>query len=173
MTKSNAKSKASLKSPVCPLDLISDDEADVRRAAELLFATKPTKVNADRLVRWLQRTQLFRNLQDIQYTLDRKGVLVANTDVNLRVAMTLRDCTAFVRFPENPDEDDAQVEARLGDLDLKGEGKEAYWRDIEQDLINNGWYEGREVGSNPEPSTCHLARATRGAIMVNGNADYL
>jgi len=161
MTKATVASKSSLKSPVCPLDLISDNELDVIRAAELLFSNKPTKVSPTRLVRWLRKTPLFHDLRKIQYDLDKTGVLNEenNKTINIRVAMTLRDCTAFVRFPEDENEDDHMVEARLGDLDLKGEGKELHWRSLELKLINEGWYQGKEVVPQPEASTCYLARA--------------
>jgi len=156
-TKAYAKTVDTLKSPFCPLDLTSKIPEDIARAACLISLT--TEVNSTRLIRWLSTTQLLHHLRDIQYRLDRTGVLDANNnDINLRIAMTLRDCTAFVRFPDNPDDDALLVEARLGDLDLKGEGKEQYWRATEQGLIDGGWYEGIEDEAHRQPLTCHLSR---------------
>lgn len=68
-------------------------------------------------------------------------------------AMTLRDCTVFVRFPADPE---ADIEARLGDLDLKSPDKVGYWRETEMLLIGEGWYAGEEVAS--QPLECLLSR---------------
>jgi inositol-pentakisphosphate 2-kinase len=56
--------------------------------------------------------------------------------------MTLRDCSCFVRIPADPE---TPVEARFADLDKKNwEVKVEYWRATERDLIEGGYYEGRE-----------------------------
>lgn len=41
---------------------------------------------------------------------------------------------------------DGRIEARLGDLDLKSvKGEKAvYWKGVERDLIENGWYTATE-----------------------------
>jgi inositol-pentakisphosphate 2-kinase len=70
----------------------------------------------------------------------------------LLVAMTLRDCTLFLRLPED-EADDAQIEARLGDLDVKSPDKAPYWKQTEQELIDGGFYQGR-AGL---PLNCSLA----------------
>lgn len=159
-TKANARPGETLKSPVCPLDLISADISDVERAAGLFPAT--TQVNKERLIRWLRSTRLLQRLRDIQDKMDSKGVLDADTDdPNLLVAMTLRDCTVFVRFPDDPSNDDSAVEARLGDLDLKGKGKEEYWKSLERALIEEGWYEGKEKAEDAQPLTCSIGRVKK------------
>lgn len=40
------------------------------------------------------------------------------------------------------------IEARLGDLDLKTSSgpKAEYWRNVEKQLIDGGWYMGTEQG---------------------------
>lgn len=49
------------------------------------------------------------------------------------------------------------VEIRLGDLDLKtgAGGKAKYWRDLEINLIDGGWYQG---SNSQDPSECALQR---------------
>lgn len=55
------------------------------------------------------------------------------------------------------------VEARLADLDMKNwEAKLGYWRATEQELIDGGFYEGREV---PRVQTfCLLERGAGTAV---------
>jgi len=102
---------------------------------------------------------MLHRLRDIQHDLDQKGVLEADADdENLLVAMTLRDCTVFVRFPEDPQRDEWDIEARIGDLDLKSKGKEQYWKSVESSLIKEGWYEGTEKQEDAQPLTCSLFR---------------
>ncbi|KAI9884241.1 MAG: hypothetical protein M1823_003964 [Watsoniomyces obsoletus] len=47
---------------------------------------------------------------------------------------------------------DEGIEIRLGDLDLKTPkgGKAAYWRGIEEELINGGWYTATETSSSSQ-----------------------
>jgi inositol-pentakisphosphate 2-kinase len=72
--------------------------------------------------------------------------------------MTLRDCTVFVRFPDDPTHDDWAIEARIGDLDLKSTRKLEYWQSLERALITEGWYEGTEQPELAQPLTCALSR---------------
>lgn len=66
----------------------------------------------------------------------------------LQLAMTLRDCSCFVRIPADGDGGgDGEVEARLGDLDRKnGEEKLGYWREMERGLVEGGFYGGDGMG---------------------------
>ncbi|KAL2124325.1 hypothetical protein VTJ04DRAFT_690 [Mycothermus thermophilus] len=60
----------------------------------------------------------------------------------LSLAMTLRDCTVFVRVPVDPSQ---PVQAKLADLDRKrGVAKRSYWRDLERRLIQEGYYNGHD-----------------------------
>ena len=56
----------------------------------------------------------------------------------IRVAMTLRDCSLFIRIPYI--DENAPIEAKLGDLDLKSESKLLDWKGKEQKLSGGGWY---------------------------------
>lgn len=144
---------------MCPLDLISSDPKDVLRAANLLLHSDSVRLDIARFERWLQSTKLLHRLRDIQESLDQQGVLDADVeDTNILVAMTLRDCTVFVRFPEDASRDEWDIEARIGDLDLKSKGKEQYWKSVETSLIEEGWYEGKEGKEEAQPLTCSLSR---------------
>ncbi len=52
----------------------------------------------------------------------------------------------MLSIPQIPLFADGKIEARLGDLDLKSvKGEKAvYWKGVERDLIENGWYTGTE-----------------------------
>ena len=110
-------------------------------------------MNADFLpVRYLtdEALQLFEKLRHHQIHLDPYGALNAPTSdtesqeeeertSKLCKAMTLRDCTLFLLKRANGD-----VEARLGDLDLKHADKLARWQETERSLYAGRWYEGRD-----------------------------
>lgn len=74
--------------------------------------------------------------------------------------MTLRDCTVFLRFSADGDwsGDEGEVEARLGDLDLKSPDKAGYWEETERGLVEGGWYEGIEKGEGGRSNGCRLGR---------------
>ncbi|KAF2251665.1 hypothetical protein BU26DRAFT_516449 [Trematosphaeria pertusa] len=61
---------------------------------------------------------------------------------NLRLAMTLRDCSLFIRIPYA--DASLPIEAKLGDLDVKSLDKLPDWFTKEEHLINGGWYKDRE-----------------------------
>lgn len=57
--------------------------------------------------------------------------------------MTLRDCTVYLKIPK---ESGQGVTAKLGDLDKKNwDLKLDYWRAMEKDLIDDGFYEAKET----------------------------
>ncbi|KAJ5984313.1 hypothetical protein N7481_006412 [Penicillium waksmanii] len=82
--------------------------------------------------------------------------------------MTLRDCTMFIKIPRN---ESLPVEIRLGDLDLKtgAGGKAQYWRDLEHQLIDEGWYCTSGSDSSRKHSECALRSSRDG---FNGNGVY-
>ncbi|KAK4950719.1 Inositol-pentakisphosphate 2-kinase [Elasticomyces elasticus] len=119
----------------CPLDLVSEDVASRKLAADRL--TDDERVQEYLITAALP---LLRTMQRYQQTWDPKGVLAPDGSPNahdLSKAMTLRDCTLFVLV-----ESDGGVEARLGDLDMKGIDKVGRWRTTEQGLVDGGWYMG-------------------------------
>ncbi|KAH9841214.1 inositol-pentakisphosphate 2-kinase-like, partial [Teratosphaeria destructans] len=98
---------------------------------------------------------LLRTLRRWQAAFDARGVLGVSEDDGAAVgdlcrAMTLRDCTLFVRCGG-----DGGVEARLGDLDLKTSERVGKWRAVEERLGREGWYLGE--GSGGEETVCLLS----------------
>jgi inositol-pentakisphosphate 2-kinase len=105
----------------------------------------------------------------MQMSLDPVGVLKNDkNNERFRAAMTLRDCTVFVRFCSTSNLEsggefasngagDRRIEARLGDLDLKSPSKSQYWKDTENALIDEGWYTGTEKNEDRQPLTCQLS----------------
>ena len=137
----------------CPLDLVSERKEDRQRAARK--ATRETQL-ADFLADGAQ--PLFAILRDQQKFLDPRGVLRvsgAEDMYDLCRAMTLRDCTLFVRAGEDG------IEARLGDLDFKQPEKLGRWKEVERQLIDDGWYVNAEAESLwCEETICRLSRYT-------------
>ena len=142
-----------LLSTYCPLDLVSKDRRHLKFVAQKVCG-KARKARILQIAHWLETNTLFPRLAEYQRQMDRVGVLNADAnDENFLVAMTLRDCSVYVRFPENGGD---AIEARLGDLDLKNPKKMDYWRDIEESLIDEWWYLGLEKPEDREPIECHL-----------------
>ncbi|KAK0623380.1 inositol-pentakisphosphate 2-kinase [Immersiella caudata] len=144
-----SKPPSSAPKPIdCPLDLL-DCATDPSSLSQSITALTPNLPPADanyaRLAHWLKANTLLPRLRDLQTSLDPVGPLAASPeDPNFQLAMTLKDCSCFVRIPADPE---SPVEARFADLDKKNwEAKLEYWRATERGLIEDGYYEGREVG---------------------------
>lgn len=145
----------------CPLDLVSGVEKDALYAAKILLAPERKLANVDRFAKWIFNNPLLTRLKEVQSRLDKLGPLKADAkDWKYRVAMTLRDCTMFVRFPEDREDDEEMIEARIGDLDVKSVDKGPYWKETEEMLIKEGWYTGTEqwTTARQQPITCRLGR---------------
>ncbi|KAF2631581.1 hypothetical protein BU25DRAFT_407232 [Macroventuria anomochaeta] len=100
---------------------------------------------------------LLLHLKKLQATLDSEGILQRyarprddfNFVYDLRLAMTLRDCSLFVVVPVY----DGEITSKLADLDFKSAEKIDDWRDKEATLVNEGWY----VKSPEAHDVCLLA----------------
>lgn len=142
--RAHKKGKAGRLSKLCPLKLLGDMDGDFLGEAvnSLLPSPSPQR---ERLASWLGGDNVLKRLRDLQIRLDRNGPLKADGgDEEFQLAMTLRDCTCFVRIPSDGDR---PVEAKLGDMDRKNaEGKMEYWREMEKNLVDGGFYEGTEEG---------------------------
>jgi len=101
-----------------------------------------------RLAKWLEMTTLLQNIRKWQHDFDYD-------DERFLCAMTLRDCTVFIRSHNTKPVED--WECRIGDLDLKSPDKAEYWRSVEGPLIEEGWYEGTEREEDRQPNFCNLA----------------
>ncbi|KAK4169479.1 hypothetical protein QBC43DRAFT_307815 [Cladorrhinum sp. PSN259] len=121
----------------------------------LLRTSSPSPANSNpenpdpRLTQWLQKNTLLPSLLNAQVLNDTTGPLDPSSDPEkLALAMTLRDCSVYLRIPPSSSDDDLKqpVEAKLGDMDKKDvERKLSYWRELEMELIRGGYYEGKEV----------------------------
>ncbi|KAK9385495.1 inositol-pentakisphosphate 2-kinase [Lipomyces mesembrius] len=161
----------------CPLDLVSGSRKRVEKSVRALLPNQldiksGTMLTVERLRRILTdfiiNTEVFKTLAHIQDNMDKYGVMDASgseESTNFLTAMTVRDCTAFVRIIyKELDEDKTSdikeyyadgrsthmevdgyyfaVSCRLADLDIKdGSGtKRSYWQSIENNLNVGGWY---------------------------------
>ncbi|KAI4130149.1 MAG: hypothetical protein LQ338_001857 [Usnochroma carphineum] len=136
---------------VCPLTLFTKDQ-DILSSSlrSILGATRGapmySNLNLQRLRPYIRGNPLIERLRDLQVQKDPQGILKADpSSLDFLTAMALRDCTMFLKIPKGY-ETKAQMEARLGDLDLKTPdgNKAAYWRETEQQLIDEGWYTATE-----------------------------
>jgi inositol-pentakisphosphate 2-kinase len=110
----------------------------------------------------LETNDLLPQLATYQSKFDQSGPLNADVnDKNFLTAMTLRDCTVFLRLPNDLNQ---AIEARIGDLDLKSPAKKDYWRVTEEKLTSEGWYEGLESRASAQPVECKLDRDGKGRI---------
>jgi inositol-pentakisphosphate 2-kinase len=158
-----ARENESLKKVWCPLELSINES---RRLAQILFPPGKRDKMFPRFKSWLSSNTLLPRLRQVQKALDPIGVLENDQNNDMfRAAMTLRDCSVFVRFPANA-ADDHLIEARIGDLDLKSPNKAQYWKDTENALINEGWYTGTEKAEDRQPLTCQLSPKGEDAIRV-------
>lgn len=131
------------KVPVCPLGLVASDPEVVLETIKLLAPTwSPSQ--QERLQRAFSSSGIFKKLRDLQQEGD-KGNTMFNHPENesFGLAMTLRDCTCFVRMPKVGS---GQVEIKLADVDRKNwESKAEYWQHSHTNLVDHGFYHGRET----------------------------
>ncbi|KAL2358940.1 inositol-pentakisphosphate 2-kinase [Cryomyces antarcticus] len=165
-----AKVEVHARQAVCPLSLVEGDETERRIAVERIVRHRHDKLEdntvvahrqfvTDRLVEFF-RTEGFAILKELrrhQQSLDPHGILscAGEPDERFLRAMTLRDCTLFIKIHLTNN----GLEARLGDLDLKmaEKGKVAKWRNIERSLLDEGWYAGEDTDSQAG-EVCFLRR---------------
>ncbi|KAK4106447.1 inositol pentakisphosphate 2-kinase-like protein [Parathielavia hyrcaniae] len=139
---------------LCPLDFLTcaNSPATLTQIANHLCSLNPLIPSPQtthpaqyrRLIDWLRTNTVLARLRAAQLANDRQGPLRADAhDPEFQLAMTLRDCTCFVRVPADAA---LPVEAKLADLDKKNWAvKLGYWQAMERRLIEGGYYEGREV----------------------------
>lgn len=92
-----------IKSEFCPLSLISTDQSRVAMTADIILGLpeserKDGDATRQGLIDFLLGDSLLRQLRDLQTKLDPLGVLSADvTGKDFLTAMTLRDCTLFLK----------------------------------------------------------------------------
>ncbi|ROV88260.1 hypothetical protein VSDG_09027 [Cytospora chrysosperma] len=125
----------------CPLNLVKvadfpedqDVAGDIRRSLGL------GEAESDNLQAWLRGSSLLRRLRAAQWDNDHEPV-VADAE-RYSLAMTLRDCSLFLRIPRGPGSGPDGVVAKLADMDMKNfEIKKDYWEKRENDLHERGLY---------------------------------
>lgn len=137
----------------CPLLMASADWED--RSSFVSALLPPSELDAwyvAPLARWFRATpssrsgpkRLVAHIRNVQQMLDTKGPLAAGPeDEDFRLAMTLRDCSIFLRVLRRGEGQAPKVVARIADLDKKNSAaKSAYWRRTEEALVRGGAYEG-------------------------------
>ncbi|KAI0408553.1 inositol-pentakisphosphate 2-kinase-domain-containing protein [Xylaria palmicola] len=152
-----AKDKA-VSVPICPLGLVDKDPAIVVNTIKCL-APAWTEQDHKRLAVAFERGGILKRLQELQTRGDPGRALLDNpSDPDFGLAMTLRDCSCYVRMPTDPDK---EVEIKLADVDKKNwEEKQTYWQDSHWNLVDNGWYTCEEqVGGTPVVTACVLSRS--------------
>ena len=145
---------------LCPLNLMDDDRIVIAVCRimgldpkQLQNYSSSEKDMLGRIRDFLLRDSLLRRLRQLQMDKDPKGVLKSNLkSQDFLAAMTLRDCTLYLKVGQN------SIDARLGDLDLKtGKGKAEYWKGLERELIEGGWYMATEKQKTVVENHCQLA----------------
>ncbi|KAI2481898.1 inositol-pentakisphosphate 2-kinase [Pyrenophora tritici-repentis] len=152
---------------VCPLQLLHGNAAILRPWARTTIArqfpasdrnpSSQTVLAAmtEGLLSYLtagEGSTLLRHLLKLQSTLDPFGVLCRPRDSfqgaalfehNLRLAMTLRDCSLFIKMSYSP-KGLVSIESKLGDLDFKSAVKMVDWSEKERQLLDEGSYVVKE-----------------------------
>ncbi|KAG8531319.1 uncharacterized protein KY384_002948 [Bacidia gigantensis] len=153
-----ASSRGTAWKGVCPLKLLAGNIESAREAVDIILKSRAADERVStRLVEFICTNELVKKLRQLQEQWDRQGVLGRReVDEDLSMAMTVRDCTLFLKIPTNPT---MPIEARLGDLDLKPTTREKllYWQNIERRLIDEGWYTTTEKGPAMGRNHCRLA----------------
>ncbi|KAK4190056.1 inositol pentakisphosphate 2-kinase [Podospora australis] len=132
----------------CPLDLLHCSHSSASLSNMMSYISPPPPLNTvsklDALTAWLQSNTLLPQLRQAQIAHDKTGPLGEGINgEELQLAMTLRDCSCFLRIPS--DYPRQPVEAKLADLDKKNwEKKLSYWQGLERELIEGGYYEAKE-----------------------------
>ncbi|KAF2867364.1 inositol-pentakisphosphate 2-kinase [Massariosphaeria phaeospora] len=81
--------------------------------------------------------------------------LTAKQETSLRLAMTLKDCSLYIKVSYS--DKDLPIESWLGDLDFKSPQKIKGWGLKETALVDGGWYTQRDVGG--ERLDCMISAA--------------
>lgn len=145
---------------LCPLNLMDEDKIAIALCRVMRLDSEQQEDYSGterhmigRLRDFLLKDPLLPCLRQIQMDKDPTGVLSAGViSEDLLAAMTLRDCTLYLKVDQD------SIDARLGDLDLKtGIRKAEYWRDLERQLIEGGWYTATEKEKLMGENLCQLA----------------
>ena len=153
----------------CPLYLLSSDKAEVASAVEAMLPVGTTPDCCQELADVLYQNKLLLRLRRVQEEWnqvgfsdacigEQEGRAAIDDGEATAVAMTVRDCTLFIKIQHEGATKRPDIEMRLGDLDPKPATPANIdkWRAIENRLIGQGWYEAK-VGAQ-SGHRCALAR---------------
>ncbi|KUI60743.1 Inositol-pentakisphosphate 2-kinase [Cytospora mali] len=125
----------------CPLNLVKvadfpknqDVAGDIRRSFGL------SEAESNNLQAWLRSSSLLQRLRAAQWDNDHEPA-IADAE-RYCLAMTLRDCSLFLKISRRPGSGPDGVVAKLADMDMKNfEIKKDYWERRENDLHERGLY---------------------------------
>ncbi|KAJ8120162.1 hypothetical protein ONZ43_g3060 [Nemania bipapillata] len=142
--------------PICPLGLVHEDP-DVVMDAIRRLAPEWTERDQQRLSDAFERTGILKKLHELQTEGDPDRALLDNpSDSDFGLAMTLRDCSCYVRMPVDVGQ---EVVIKLADVDKKNwEDKQTYWQETHRNLVDNGWYTCEEQVHPLIETACVLNR---------------
>ncbi|KAI1433585.1 inositol-pentakisphosphate 2-kinase-domain-containing protein [Xylaria sp. CBS 124048] len=142
--------------PICPLGLVHENPAVVMHTIKRL-APKWTERDRRRLFDAFDQSGILEKLRKLQMEADPGRALLDHpSDPELGLAMTLRDCSCYVRLPVKLN---GVVEIKLADVDKKNwEEKQTYWQDSHWKLVDQGWYTCEEEVDMPVITECILSR---------------
>ncbi|KAK0736959.1 inositol-pentakisphosphate 2-kinase [Apiosordaria backusii] len=142
---------------LCPLDFIAcrDSPESLSNVLKHILPASSPPTYRPHLTNWLKTNSLLPLLQKAQSEHD------PSSGVDLELAMTLRDCSLFLRIssPEGGS-GEVKIEAKLADLDKKNATKKKHhWEELERNLVEGGFYDGKETPR--EETDCLLERGKR------------
>ncbi|KAI5928645.1 inositol-pentakisphosphate 2-kinase-domain-containing protein [Camillea tinctor] len=140
--------------PICPLGLMHENRAVVMSTMDRL-APEWSERDKERLADALKESGILERLLHLQKEGDPERALFINPwDANFGLAMTLRDCSCFIRMPVDTNK---PVVIKLADVDKKNwQEKQTYWQDSHKNLVLNGWYQAEEKFDPPLETACVL-----------------
>lgn len=144
------KKSDTMKPILCPLNLVKacDFPTEKDSSERVINSFKPalSKTEAAHLTKFLHTTSLPKRLRQAQWENHHE---TPATDLDrLCLAMTLRDCSLFLKIPTVPDTKTSsfQVVAKLGDLDKKNiVTKKAYWENSDIALLEGNFYQSQDA----------------------------
>jgi inositol-pentakisphosphate 2-kinase len=152
--------------PVCPLGLVHYEPDIVLDTIRKLAPDWPPQ--CQKLLRdALEKTKIMRRLRVLQMEGDPGNDMFENPGSEaFGLAMTLRDCTVFVRMFNSSDDashsytDPSVIDIKLADVDEKNwQVKNEYWQKTHTDLVDGFFYQGCE---SPRMETdCYLDEFVR------------
>ncbi|KAI2635978.1 inositol-pentakisphosphate 2-kinase-domain-containing protein [Xylaria nigripes] len=151
-----ARGQQVVSAPICPLGLVHDDP-DVVMASIRRLAPEWPEGNQQRLADALEESGILKKLRDLQIRGDPGRALLDDpSDLDFGLAMTLRDCSCYVRMPVLSNQE--EVEIKLADVDKKNwKEKQTYWQDSHRILVEGGWYTCEEEVDRPVVTECILS----------------